>query len=82
MKVGDYVLIIKPPSYWEGAGEYDEDLIKYVGHVGRIIEVTDIDGPMMVVKFVPSIFCVGQRYVEKDSLLLVSSPARQLPIVV
>jgi DUF971 family protein len=41
MKVGDYALVVAVPEEWEGSGETDQDRLAYVGHVGRVEDITD-----------------------------------------
>lgn len=78
-QVGDYVKVISEPEAWEGTGEDSADRAAFVGHIGVIIEVVDLDTPtpMCLVRFpwVSSAEARGvQRNIESRALTLVSRP--------
>jgi hypothetical protein len=80
---GDYVQVTEPPMAWEGAGESEEDLRAYVGHVGVVVEVDEVDEWKFALVRFPfwSLAEIGQRNIEWSKLKLVSHPAFSLPEV-
>jgi hypothetical protein len=79
--LGDYVRVDSVPDAWEGSGESEEDRRSLVGHVGLVVEVAPgwegCEG-MALVRF-PLAFTerrTGQRNIEFEALVVVSSPAR------
>lgn len=77
---GDYVQVVAPPEPWDGSGESSEDLKSYVGHVGVVVENSNIDGQFALVRFANwSIVEIGQRMIEWNCLKLISHPENPLP---
>ncbi len=84
MGIGDYVKVVRVADPWEG-GDSDEDRKTYIGHIGIVVELSPLDDPvdgnvvnetMFLVRFPHCIkeHYTGQRWFEKDSVEVVSSP--------
>jgi hypothetical protein len=83
--IGSYVIVGAEPGPWESSGEDEEDIAALVGHVGVVVEVSDmeddegVNDPMHLIRFPDrNDERTGQRNIESSCLGFICNPNQPL----
>jgi hypothetical protein len=95
LQIGDYVMVVKTPQPWDGAGEDPDDRMALIGHIGLVVEL-DLDEMWKTISgceegmtFIRFLILdtedqirenmTPQRNIEINALQLVSRPNKPMP---